>query len=131
MTSPGEDGTLSHRTHHHRDGRGGVELSRCALVVLNGQQRGVERVIDADLFRIGKSPDNDLVLSDDTVSRSHCEILRDQRGFLVRDLGSTNGTLLEGAEIREAYLSPGSTLSVGKVELKLRPYSERFEPMPS
>ena len=45
------------------------------------------------------------MLSDDTVSRAHCEILRDQRGFLVRDLESTNGTLLEGAEIREAYLT--------------------------
>ncbi len=131
MTQPGEDGTLSQRTHHHRDARAGVQLSRCALVVLSGQQRGIERVIDSDVFRIGKSSDNDLVLSDDTVSRSHCEILRDQRGFLVRDLGSTNGTLLDGAEIREAYLSPGSTLSVGKVELKLRPYAERFEPMPS
>jgi DNA-binding NtrC family response regulator len=108
-----------------------VELSRCALVVLSGEQRGAERTIDADVFRIGKSPDNDLVLADDTVSRSHCEIVRDPRGFLVRDLGSTNGTLLEGAEIREAYLSPGSTLSVGKVELRLRPFSERLEVLPS
>jgi DNA-binding NtrC family response regulator len=131
MTEVAENGTQSHRTLHQRDGRGGVELTRCALVVVSGQQRGLERVIDSDVFRIGKSPDNDLVLSDDTVSRSHCEILRDLRGFLVRDLESTNGTLLEGAEIREAYLTPGSTLSVGKVELKLRPFSERFEPMAS
>src|SRR4051794_22092528 len=105
MTASGEEalpeGTMSHRTAHARGARG-VELSRCALVVLSGEQRGHERVIDADVFRIGKSPDNDLVLTDDTVSRSHCEILRDERGFLVRDLESTNGTLLEGAEIREA-----------------------------
>jgi transcriptional regulator with GAF, ATPase, and Fis domain len=124
------DATLSQRTVHARDRRG-VELSRCSLVILTGAQRGLERVIDVDLFRIGKSPDNDLVLHDDTVSRVHCEIQRDARGFLVRDLGSTNGTLLEGSEIREAYLTPGSTLSVGNVQLRLRPFLERFEPMAS
>ncbi len=124
------DATLSHRTALLREGRG-VELVRCALLVLSGGSRGLERVIDVDVFRIGKSPDNDLVLTDDTVSRSHCEIVRDPRGFLVRDLESTNGTLLEGAEIREAYLSPGCTLSVGQVTLRLRPYAERFELLPS
>jgi transcriptional regulator with GAF, ATPase, and Fis domain len=124
------DATRSHRTELDRDPRV-VELSRCALVVLSGAARGLERTIDADLFRIGKSPDNDLVLGDDTVSRNHCEVVRDERGFLVRDLGSTNGTRLDGAEIKEAYLTPGSVLTVGKVELKLRPFAERFELMPS
>ena len=124
------EATRSHRTDLARDPRV-VELSRCALVVLSGGSRGLERTIDADAFRIGKSPDNDLVLGDDTVSRNHCEVVRDERGFLVRDLGSTNGTRLDGAEIREAYLTPGSVLTVGKVELKLRPFAERFELMPS
>jgi DNA-binding NtrC family response regulator len=122
--------TASERTLHSRSDRA-IELSRCALVVLSGNQRGAERVIDQPVFRIGKSPDNDLVLGDDTVSRAHCEILHDDRGFLVRDLGSTNGTLLDGREVKEAYLTPGSALTVGSIELKLRPFSERFEPMPS
>jgi transcriptional regulator with GAF, ATPase, and Fis domain len=108
-----------------------VELTRCALVVVSGNERGLSRVIDQPTFRIGKAPDNDLVLAADTVSRNHCEIRRDARGFLVRDLDSTNGTLLDGKEIREAYLTPGSTLTVGDVELTLRPYSERFEPVQS
>jgi DNA-binding NtrC family response regulator len=98
---------------------------------LSGSQRGAERVIDQPVFRIGKSADNDLVLADDTVSRAHCEILHDTRGFLVRDLGSTNGTLLDGREVKEAYLTPGSALTIGSIELKLRPFSERFEPMAS
>jgi len=71
------------------------------------------------------------VLGDDTVSRAHCEILHDERGFLVRDLGSTNGTLLDGREVKEAYLTPGSALTIGSIELKLRPFSERYEPMAS
>jgi DNA-binding NtrC family response regulator len=122
--------TSSDRTLHARSDRA-VELSRCALVVLSGAQRGAECVIDQPVFRIGKSTENDLVLADDTVSRAHCEILHDTRGFLVRDLGSTNGTLLDGREVKEAYLTPGSALTVGSIELKLRPFSERYEPMPS
>src|SRR5204862_161150 len=84
-----------------------------------GDQKGEQRVLDGDLLRIGKNPDNDLVLTDTTVSREHCEITRDPKGYLLRDLGSTNGTLLDGAEIREGYLTPGAVLSVGRIELPL------------
>jgi DNA-binding NtrC family response regulator len=108
-----------------------LDLPRCLLVVLNGAQRGLERVIDGDVFRVGKNPDNDLVLQDETVSRVHCEIARDRKGYLLRDLGSTNGTLLDGAEIKEAWLKPGAVITVGKVELKVRPWNERIEILPS
>jgi transcriptional regulator with GAF, ATPase, and Fis domain len=108
-----------------------VELPRCALVVLSGTQRGEERMIAGDFFRIGKSTENDLVLVDDTVSRMHCEIRREKKGYLLTDLSSTNGTLLDGAEIKEAWLKPGAVITVGKVELKVRPFAERIEIMPS
>jgi DNA-binding NtrC family response regulator len=112
-------------------GRQFLELPRCSLTVLSGEQRGQERIIERDVFRIGKSPDNDLVLHDDTVSRVHCEITRERKGYLLRDLGSTNGTLLDGAEIKEAWLKPGAVITVGKVELKVRPWTERIEIRPS
>src|SRR5690606_24966288 len=50
---------------------------------------------------------------------------------LLRDLGSTNGTLLDGAEIKEAWLKSGAVITVGKVELKVRPFAERVEILPS
>jgi transcriptional regulator with GAF, ATPase, and Fis domain len=115
----------------HVGGQKILELPRCALVVLSGPQRGQEQVIDKDLFQIGKAPQNDLVLDDQTVSRNHCQIVRESRGYLLRDLGSTNGTLLDGSEIKEGYLKPGAVVTVGKVELKVRPYSERIELLPS
>ena len=108
-----------------------VELPRLALVVLSGPARGEEHVMEGDTVRIGKAPENDLVLVDQTVSRMHCEIVREARGYLLRDRGSTNGTLLDGSEIREAFLKPGAILTVGKVELKVRTYSERIEILPS
>ncbi|MDW8360837.1 MAG: sigma 54-interacting transcriptional regulator [Myxococcales bacterium] len=111
--------------------RRAIELSRCALVVLAGPERGRQWELSGDVVRIGKSPDCDVVLDDPTVSRTHCELVRDARGYLVRDLGSTNGTLLDGTAVREAYVRPGALLTVGKVELRIRPYAERIELLPS
>jgi DNA-binding NtrC family response regulator len=108
-----------------------VHLAQCKLVVLKGSQRGKEFVISGDVIRIGKVDENDLVLPEETVSRVHCEILRDQKGHLLRDLHSTNGTFLDGAEIREAYIRAGSVITVGTVQLKFQPFEERIEILPS
>ena len=108
-----------------------VNLRRCKLVVIKGTQRGTEFVIGGDLFRVGKAPENDLVLGDETVSRVHFEIMRDAKGYLVRDMKSTNGTFLDGAEVKEAYLRAGSIIAAGSVELKFTPFEERIEILPS
>ena len=119
------------RTRQARDQERAIEINQCKLVVLKGSQRGREINIANDLIRLGKADCNDLVLPEDTVSRMHCEILRDPRGYLVRDLQSTNGTFLDGAEIREAYLRAGSVITVGTVQIKFQPWQERIEIMPS
>ncbi len=108
-----------------------VNLRRCKLVVIKGAQRGTEFVIAADVIRIGKAPENDLVLADETVSRVHFEIVRDAKGYLVRDLKSTNGTFLDSAEVKEAYLRAGSVIAIGATELKFTPFEERIEILPS
>ncbi|MCS6912763.1 MAG: sigma 54-interacting transcriptional regulator [Myxococcales bacterium] len=108
-----------------------VHLSQCKLVILRGPQRGREFIIARDVIRVGKNEDNDLVLTEETVSRVHFEIVRDAKGYLLRDLHSTNGTFLDGAEIREAYLRPGSVITAGTVQLKFQPYEERIEILPS
>src|SRR5690349_9663329 len=108
-----------------------VNLRRCKLVVIKGAQRGTEFVIAGDVFRVGKAAENDLVLGDETVSRVHFEIVRDAKGYLVRDLKSTNGTFLDGAEVKEAYLRAGSIIGIGATELKFTPFEERIEILPS
>src|SRR5262249_22325808 len=108
-----------------------VNLRRCKLVVIKGAQRGTEFVISGDVFRIGKAPENDLALGDETVSRVYFEIVRDAKGYLVRGLKSTNGTVLDGAEVEEAYLRAGSVIAVGATELKFTPFEERIEILPS
>jgi DNA-binding NtrC family response regulator len=113
------------------DGPPTVNLRRCKLVVLSGPERGSEHVISSDVIRVGKAPESDLMLTDDTVSRAHFEIVRDAKGYLLRDLKSTNGTFLDGAEIKEAYIRAGSIIAAGAAELKFTPFEERIEILPT
>jgi DNA-binding NtrC family response regulator len=108
-----------------------VQLARCVLRVRSGDQAGLECTLEGDLLRIGKNPDNDLVLRDSTVSREHCELVRDEKGYLLRDLGSTNGTFIDGAEIREGYVREGAVIGVGRVEIEVKIRDERIELSPS
>jgi transcriptional regulator with GAF, ATPase, and Fis domain len=100
------------------------------LVVLSGKARGL-RLRLGERLRIGKAPDNDLVLPDDTVSRHHCVLERSSSGILVKDLGSTNRTRVGQSAVREASIEPGVTLTVGDVELTLRCEPNRAQVLPS
>jgi DNA-binding NtrC family response regulator len=108
-----------------------VSLRQCKLVVVRGADRGRELVIASDVIRAGKADENDLVLREETVSRVHFEIVRDGKGYLLRDLKSTNGTFLDGAEIKEAYIRSGSVIAAGAAQIKFQPFEERIEILPS
>ncbi|MEM9862322.1 MAG: sigma 54-interacting transcriptional regulator, partial [Myxococcota bacterium] len=86
---------------------------------------------DRDIVNIGAADDNDVILEDDTVSRYHCRIFQEANQYFVRDLGSTNGTFINRVRIREAYLEPGSTISLGATELRFAPKDQKFRIVPS
>jgi pSer/pThr/pTyr-binding forkhead associated (FHA) protein len=67
--------------------------------------------------RVGRSPDADFQVEHATVSSFHCELVLGESGVLLRDLESTNGTFINGQQVREAELSAGQTLRLGDVEL--------------
>jgi transcriptional regulator with GAF, ATPase, and Fis domain len=100
------------------------------VIVLSGAQRG-QRVRLVNRLRVGKAPENDLVLNDDTVSRQHCEFERRAQGVLVRDLGSTNHTRVGRTAVHEAVVESGATISVGGVELSLRTEPRQAVLLPS
>ena len=111
-----------------RDGRPtSIEFPKCSLTVKSGPDTGKEARVETSTIRIGTAPACQLVLSDSTVSREHCEIRLDEDGYLLRDLGSTNGTLVAGNRIKEIWLAPGSLFSVGSTVLEFRPLDERVE----
>lgn len=90
------------------------------VIVLSGRAKGTTKAL-VDKLRVGKASDNDVVLPDDTVSRHHCELTRANDGVHVRDLGSTNGTKVQGARVSEAILQPGTVLKVGEMESRSDP----------
>lgn len=69
---------------------------------------------------IGRGSDADITLADSGTSRRHVEILWDGERALVRDLGSTNGTQLNGRKVSEAPLPPDSTVTIGRTDIVFR-----------
>jgi two-component system response regulator GlrR len=104
-----------------------MSFNKYKLVVVEGPQDGHEYVVDSDLVKVGSSRGNDLVIEDHTVSRVHFEIEVTDVGHLIRDVGSTNGTDVEGCRIKEAFLHPGARIGAGEVVLVFQPMSERVE----
>lgn len=70
-----------------------------------------------DLVRIGRSRANDIVLNDVLVSREHAHLRRTDAGYLLVDLGSSNGTYHNGHRVDRSHLRPGDVVSIGRHEL--------------
>lgn len=87
------------------------------LVVRRGPNAGARFLLDADVTTVGRHPDADIFLDDVTVSRRHSEFLREGSRFQIKDLGSLNGTYLDGNRIDIATLDEGSEVQIGKFRL--------------
>lgn len=74
---------------------------------------------DDDSWVAGRSGDADLVLADDTVSRKHARIYSARGALWLRDLGSRNGTLINGRAVRQHRLRPGDRITIGANLLRL------------
>lgn len=107
---------------HHPDADVAVVLDELPegmgmLVVKRGPNAGSKFVLEADVTRAGRHPDSEIFLDDITVSRRHAEFVRQGRGYVVRDVGSLNGTYLNRERIDESVLSSGDEVQIGKFRL--------------
>ena len=91
------------------------------LVVRRGPNSGSRFLLDAEATTAGRHPSSDIFLDDVTVSRRHAEFLRRADGFVVRDVGSLNGTYVNRQRIDEAVLTGGDEVQVGKYRLVFFP----------
>ncbi len=87
------------------------------LVVLRGPNTGARFLLDDDEVMSGRHPDSDIFLDDVTVSRKHAVFTRATSGFVVRDVGSLNGTYVNRELVDEAQLRTGDEVQIGKFRL--------------
>ena len=88
------------------------------LLVITGPEQGASYPIDMDSFAIGRDARNQLSLTDASASREHCVILRHGDDFLIRDMGSFNGTLVNDERVTESVLVHGDRIKIGKSLLR-------------
>ena len=103
-----------------------LRVRKVRLSVVSGPDDGRELVTEKERIRIGSHPTSDLLLKDRTVSRHHAEVQYTERGYLLVDLESTNGTLLDGKRVERAYLAPGSSLKIGSTVITFNAVDEEI-----
>ncbi len=89
------------------------------LTVMDGPMKGQRISLDQPLTRVGRREGNDWVLQDASVSGTHCEIEKSQRGFKIRDLGSTNGTKVNGEAVKEKPLFRNDIINIGEIPIMI------------
>jgi pSer/pThr/pTyr-binding forkhead associated (FHA) protein len=72
-----------------------------------------------DLTLVGRDEDCDLRLNHKSISKLHCVIVKTDGLLLLRDLGSTNGTRVNGQRVRRAALLPGDTLAIANLKYRV------------
>jgi pSer/pThr/pTyr-binding forkhead associated (FHA) protein len=88
-----------------------------SIRVLRGFYEGLEMPVDRDWMVIGRGRGADIVIAEPTMSRAHAAIGFDGARFFVQDLGSTNGTRVNGSREQKAVLKNGDEVQLGKLAI--------------
>ena len=86
------------------------------IYAINSPER-IDQNFNQEIIRIGRLPENDIVINDILVSRRHCEIRKVQGRWKIFDLDSLNGTYVNNLRVKEEFLSNGDVIVVGNVQL--------------
>jgi hypothetical protein len=90
----------------------GLARTPATLAYAGGRYELANRVVT-----IGRSHECDIAISDPNISRRHCEVLQEEGGYVIVDLGSTNGVEVNGARVQRARLEPEDRIVLGATEL--------------
>ena len=97
------------------------KVPRARLRVVAGPDAGREAELAGAALSVGTDPANDLVLTDPSVSARHFVLSPTEHGLALRDLGSTNGTLVDGYRAGQIYLHETTVIVAGETKLELAP----------
>jgi pSer/pThr/pTyr-binding forkhead associated (FHA) protein len=111
--------------HPARSGAGGGLADFLAryepvLVVVRGAVAGEEHALDREKLVLGRGPDVDLAFHDDEMSAHHAAIEFTGEAFRICDLGSTNGTFVNGKPVQARELASGDRIELGRHLFQLR-----------
>jgi pSer/pThr/pTyr-binding forkhead associated (FHA) protein len=95
--------------------------SQPKLIISMEGQAPVTFELQHEYTRLGRAEDNELPLPDGSVSNRHCLFILSGADVVVRDLGSSNGTYVNGEQISETVLRPGDNIQVGVIDIKFVP----------
>jgi pSer/pThr/pTyr-binding forkhead associated (FHA) protein len=101
--------------------------SGASVKVMRGFYQGLELPVNRDWVVIGRGRSADLAIAEPTISRAHAAIGYGEEGFFVQDLGSTNGTRVNGKRESQASLHDGDELQLGKLQLRVTLPSQSLE----
>jgi len=102
-------------------------IRKFSLTVLSGPDAGTTRASQSDRLVIGTHRSAGLLLTDRAVSRFHCELTLEGDRIRLRDLGSRNGTRVDGVHVMDAFLADGATIAIGQTRVVLAAGDERVE----
>ena len=88
--------------------------------ILRGFYEGLDLPLDRDWLVLGRGRGADLVIHEPTISRAHAAVGFREGSFFVQDLGSTNGTFLNGSRRERAELADGDEIQIGRLILRVR-----------
>jgi hypothetical protein len=94
--------------------------SRAFLLVRTDGARQVRFDLGGALISIGRASDNDVIVDDPEVSRHHCQLKLQHGAYSFADLGSRNGSWINGEPVSEVALGPGDSIRIGSTEIEFR-----------
>jgi transcriptional regulator with PAS, ATPase and Fis domain len=97
-----------------------LQIPALELVAVDGKGKTSAAALRLTPLVVGKDDEADVVLDDPRVSRRHCSFALTERGIVLRDLGSKNGTFVAGTQILEAFVTPNTEVTVGGAKLTVR-----------
>ena len=101
--------------------------SRARVTTVNAGEQSHSFPIPAEGTMIGRESDNFIQLVEPPVSKHHAEIRPSENGWCIRDLGSRNGTFVNGKRVEQAVLGNGDRIIVGSVQLVFETIAEHDE----
>ncbi|MCP3967324.1 MAG: FHA domain-containing protein [Lentisphaerae bacterium] len=87
------------------------------LIVLSEKLRGKSFELDKDVVSVGRTDKTDICIKDPTISSHHCDFIRKDNTYVLKDNGSTNGTRVNNVPVKEQILKNSDILQLGGVEI--------------